>query len=125
MRQVLELSQVRAVGCPPTLAPVSIVRLSAPATKRSKAHAEDTGESRKRTFPCPKCQKTAEISHGLLKCHHCGHERQWRTYWKSLKKRDEELICRACRHEFRWQEWRTEALDHGTDYPRPRYRVHA
>ena len=86
---------------------------------RSRAHAEDAGESRKRTFPCPKCQKTAEISHGLLKCHHCGHERQWRMYWKSLKKRDEELICLACRHEFRWQEWRTEALDHGTDYPGP------
>ncbi len=82
------------------------------------SHTEESG-SHARTFPCPKCQKTAEIADGLLKCQHCGHERRWRPYWKSLKKRDEKLVCQECGHEFRWQAWRKEASDHGTDYPGP------
>ena len=46
---------------------------------------EGSDQSHERTFPCPKCHEKAEITQGLLKCRHCGHERRWGTYWKSLK----------------------------------------
>jgi hypothetical protein len=58
---------------------------------------------------------------GYIQCPHCQWKRQWRSYRKSQKRRDEKLCCPACDHEFRWQAWkkRIGAANLGTGNARP------
>ena len=68
-------------------------------------------------YKCAKCKGTAQRRPGLLVCCSCGHQVQWRSYKKNLKRRDEELSCPHCNHAFRWQWWRRQALQYSTGNP--------
>ena len=58
---------------------------------------------------------------GYLQCQHCHYRRRWRDFRKSLKRRDEKLLCPGCGYAFGWQAWRKEILKLklSTGYPFP------
>ena len=61
---------------------------------------------------CPKCGGAATHRKGDIQCAECGYQRRWRSYRRSLKRRDERLLCNSCGVEFGWQEWRKDAREH-------------
>ena len=82
---------------------------------------ERKASSANREFLCPKCGKTAVHSGGYLHCPHCDYRRRWRNFRKSLKRRDEKLLCHGCGHIFKWQMWKKEvsSLKLRTGHPFP------
>ena len=70
-------------------------------------------------FLCSKCSGHLARSGQLLTCNSCGHEVQWRSYKKSMKRRNETLCCSSCGYEFRWPAWRKRALSYSTGNPNP------
>lgn len=74
-----------------------------------------------RTFRCSKCGGMLTRSGAFVACRSCDNQVRWRSYKKSLKRREEALSCKGCGHQFRWQAWRREAGHCSTGNPTPVY----
>jgi len=55
---------------------------------------------------CPSCSTPASHVGGFIECSKCGYKRRWRDYRRSLKRKDETIVCPDCDHSFKWQAWR-------------------
>ena len=96
-------------------------RLRRPIFDRHPLDDPEDRSSEELEFRCSKCNGMLSRSGPLLTCGSCGHQVRWRSYWKSIKRRDETLCCGSCCHEFRWQAWRKKALDYSTGNPSPAF----
>ncbi|MCG9127451.1 hypothetical protein JT359_07625 [Candidatus Poribacteria bacterium] len=71
------------------------------------------------TLTCPKCEGRAFHRNGNIECIDCNYVRKWKAFRKSLKKKDEKLICEKCGCQFRWHEWRKSTETLRTGNPKP------
>lgn len=78
-----------------------------------ETHAPSPYQSTRRKeiehLTCPKCAGSAVHAKGDIRCESCGYRRRWRSYRRSIKRRDEPLRCDACGLRFQWQAWRRHA----------------
>lgn len=57
---------------------------------------------------CPKCKQQGHHIPGKFQCTACGHEKNWRKFTKSQKRKIEHLNCTSCGHTFTWQSWKKQ-----------------